>query len=1559
MATNTDIDSILAKYSDAPSEDVGTLDVQNAPDIDGILAKYSQQDNAPVEEPMTQGGISVGELLDKYRQPEAEQPAPPSPSLTAIRKGDLSPTDALVRTPPTPPPAPPTLAGGGVPPSSPTTSVTDYKNKLRARLQADPNDEQARRRWDDLLKRESGIMESAIDVGRWEGAADLGESAYKMAKAPLSGLTMGLSDIALGAEERALGLEGVGAADTTAEMIGMAGLTMLGGLATGSVMQRGLAQAPGISKLAGNPVLQRMAIRSANGAIMGTTRAVSNLATNDNYTAKQAAGDIAQNIFSSAVSVLPEAFAGSQKIINGIAQVVTDFVVDLGIDSMRGRLKDQTFGEWFVQEELMNLIPSLVGASADMTNKNFSAEYKVNQRRFKDSIKNLRSKGVDAPTSKQRAEAQVAVDRKLEQMKPVDEKTPKAEIPDEVNFNKANDWESDFLFHLTTPRNAARIRAEGLNPSERSGKLFLLEELDDSSRAMFDEAERMRVINDPNADILRDGEVPEVIAVHRSDVGELTEDPRLPGYGAFTTTKAIPPDRIYAESTDLKSLVRNKTIKEQPYQAVRKVAKADGIDVSDNPTRTEMAERIARQNATTPPPSPMVDDPTRVNAEFVRDVVSDPKKGRIGNFITKWFGTPTSKATEIAMEQKESDVRSAMYEAELDNQQLKQTIKQVYGKTPKVDDILQINKVLSGDADAETLPPEIRPLVATMRARVDGLSRQIKDMVVGRITAKIGERGDLLLEKGWTPEDAIKRAAKDSGDVKISKIESDQDALVEFVASNLRAGKDMDEATSRLMAQDILAQQARSGKMGEIEAVWRQAKTIEDNIGSYLNRSYRAFDDPKYAQKVITDNPELVARVANKFMDEAERGGAAISREEAVKQVEAMLVNVDGHPIDALMGKKTSASDLGIMMQRKLDDVDIQKLFGRYDDPSINYLRSVSKMASFIASTKMEKAIIENGLGEGMISVKEQGDQVYKVNLGGKEFYADKPTADAFNEFQDSGHSFQNAKRLVAAVKWSKTIGSIPGQIRNFMANPKLLIRQGILDPRRLMRTIGALTTNRSQFDARIKEWYDTGMIGEGVRSGELREMIQWITKNDVDISDITPTRNPKTGKIDPVVVGKKIPRTIANALAKSWELGDSIFKVTAYEAEKERYRAANPDWTDAQVKERAMEIAKQTLPTYSRSPKIVELIRKNPFVGTFPSFAAEIIRTEVNTAKLAWSEINDANPAIRAIGKRRAAGAVLNHALSLAVPAIANMMFGGVSKEEEEDARRTIVPPWSKNSSLAWLSKGDEWSWMDLSFSDPMAIIHNPIRGAYRAIKDAAKEPKTADKLSKGTLNAIGEFAKELGSPFIATDIVTKRVAQAYSNADEFGRPIYNTEAPASEQAAMAAWHILKETVPATFTQLNRVYKGATDQMSRSGRKYDLKDELMSLGGVRVNRMSPTQALMFSSYNHKKRWETIRQNYSSDVANRAASQGDLQSGMNTYQNSFDNWTSEFKKDLDAFRRMGVSEYDIRKRIDDMRLPKDVRRYIIQGGGRKPVPDMKFLPAQRRAELRALERNRQ
>ena len=179
------------------------------------------------------------------------------------------------------------------------------------------------------------------------------------------------------------------------------------------------------------------------------------------------------------------------------------------------------------------------------------------------------------------------------------------------------------------------------------------------------------------------------------------------------------------------------------------------------------------------------------------------------------------------------------------------------------------------------IPPDVKAAIYAMRQKIDSLSKQYLDALGRQIN-------DLVA-----------------------------------VAKRLPEGGEQDAA---------LAQAAEKGELYKI---------IKENIGAYVHRSYRAFDDEKWKQKVpvrVLNNARKF--IARKLRDADENLSEDEANRKASIQINTMLTKgtaYDSMPEFLIREPLLGAKDLSILVEKKNIAKPIRELLGEYKDPRINF----------------------------------------------------------------------------------------------------------------------------------------------------------------------------------------------------------------------------------------------------------------------------------------------------------------------------------------------------------------------------------------------------------------------------------------------------------------------------------------------------------------------------------------------------------------------------------------------------------------------------------------------
>jgi hypothetical protein len=758
---------------------------------------------------------------------------------------------------------------------------------------------------------------------------------------------------------------------------------------------------------------------------------------------------------------------------------------------------------------------------------------------------------------------------------------------------------------------------------------------------------------------------------------------------------------------------------------------------------------------------------------------------------------------------------------------------------------------------------------------------------------------------------------------------------------------DVAEAISE-MTQHITALSSALKAAGILEP--GLGATIDANLGIYLHRSYEIFDDPKFKdairknEKVMSDAQSLIrrqieSRNADKLIALAAEEGGILPRAEALKQsrgtakqeevdrvIEKLLaVGEESLGGVILKGRIPGQMDLSILDSRGNISPEIQALWGRYEDPTINYAKTALKITTLLENNAFLGDLRALGLKEGWL---HQGDEDHppgylKISSDNNRslapiagLYGNRDLVEALYAMYPPNGIAENYEwvrffsKLTGVSMASKTVLSAAAHVRNFAGNFLNLAASGnlgindILDGKRYKKalnlTIRSTFSNMSaqQFKDTIKELTELGVLNESLTSGLLKDLIgtKRVAGNALAFSDAI------TNKImsKPAAFGN----WIWDMAQKSYGSGDEFFKVVIYLSELEKYRKAMPEWSEQQLKENAAKIAREVHWTYSLSPVAVGKIKQFPFVAPFITFTTEVIRTTRNTMALAYNEIKEGNRTgnkeLAAIGWKRVRGmSIAAFAPSVAAGAMAAM--AGISGEDDDDLRR-FLPDWQKNSQLLVFKNSDgKVSFIDVSYLDPYEYWKRPVTAFLRALA-APDDSSAMERITEGAVQA----GAQLINPFASEQILSGALLDLARNQKQNGQEVWNPEDTGMRVAAKVGDHLWNAFEPGTLTSGGRVLDAALGNVSDSGRSFGLFNELASVGlGQRISELDVTQALGFKTSQANRALRDASSLFTREFSSKGTrSEEEIMDAYARANDATFEITKAFREDVDAAMRL-------------------------------------------------------
>lgn len=714
---------------------------------------------------------------------------------------------------------------------------------------------------------------------------------------------------------------------------------------------------------------------------------------------------------------------------------------------------------------------------------------------------------------------------------------------------------------------------------------------------------------------------------------------------------------------------------------------------------------------------------------------------------------------------------------------------------------------------------------------------------------------------------------------------------------------------------------------------------ILGNVGKYLNRSYKAFDDSKWFEKIPT---AVIDDARTYLIKQYKKDGNTAEEAQQKAQVTMNEMVKTGTAYDSLGSfiaeSKLGSKDLSTLIPRKDIAPEIRALLGEYADPRINYAKSVSKMSAMIANDKLLSTIRDMGINN-FIFEKDNRPPNATVQLAGEasEVYAPlngmwttPEIKEAFEDAMGTGGGegwLDTAIKINGFIKYGKTVLSPTTAMRNVMSSYFFTVANGHFNQKYMKQAVaafnaqvkGKVTDGESDY---MKRLIKLGVVYDSANAGEMVKMM-----TDVKVSQML---EGKSGAAFDSL------RWLTDKATGFYRFGDDFWKIVGFENEKAALIRTGMKEADAEVL--AAERIQDTYPTYSRVGKAGVWLSRFPLAGTFVSFPAEIVRTTGNMMKLAASEIKSDNPKIRAMGARRIVGITISSGGMFALSALSAAMFGVT--DDEEEALRDMTADWQKNSTFIYAGRDSDGNlrYFDMSFLDPYGYWKRPIEAMMR--------DQPVDK-------AIASSLSDMVSPFLGADITAGKILEVLSNKKQSGGQIYKENDTAIRKGADIAGHLALGLAPGAVNNAWRIGMAAGDVKRSTGKPYSLSDEMLALAGFRSSTFDPKVSLYYRTFDFNGSIAEARKELSGVLRDpNKVSDGEIKSAKERAKTKQEQAFKQMSRLIKAAQTGGAS----RPQVVQILLLAGISKHNVGFLLREQVPpvnlsDRSFESAMKRAQL--------
>ena len=698
------------------------------------------------------------------------------------------------------------------------------------------------------------------------------------------------------------------------------------------------------------------------------------------------------------------------------------------------------------------------------------------------------------------------------------------------------------------------------------------------------------------------------------------------------------------------------------------------------------------------------------------------------------------------------------------------------------------------------------------------------------------------------------------------------------------------------------------------EVVKALNNVLTKDVKNYMVKSFKTFTNPNYTpdKKVFDNAVNWLAR--NVVAKNKEHKRAALKeyggnmKRYAEDVANKILVSGRGEGRNPLQMLKFIGQK--IMLQGKykflrtgeeLPDA-IRKLLGEENNLKAAIMFTTTDAVAALAQKRAADFIAQSGLKNGWLFADEataitkypNAQQIMDLPLLGNQMKTNLINLWTSPEYvqmlKGSGGGFHSKVlanfyknwilRPKAMVQAGKTVWSPQTQVRNVTAGTLFATMSGHIGHnaslgdsiRLVLRDIykSGRITDEAAFNTHVEKLIKLGVWDENVVASELRAVF-----NDIKAGTI---------KTEEEMIEHLLKKTsITEKAARLYAGGDNVWKSYGFEFDKSmlsqglksvddveawfRHMGANfnrndlitqvPKSLDEGLDEAAAYLIRNSYPTYSKVPPIIQNIRKWP-IGNFVSFPAEIIRTVPTNISMALKMASHPNAAIRQMGLRRLMGTFLaTYGIGKGVMETAYYLTG--TTEAQMDAwKRSVGAPWDKNRNIIPITsfKNGEASAVNFSYFTPYDLFDTVIQSAMNKAYAQKLNPQETNNYIMQQVFATDGPVWELLSPFISEPIGFERFYDVTIRGGKTaeGFRIYTDSDLEQDLGAViqkSLYHIIDGVKPGILSSAEKLKMAIETDLTRSGKEVNLKDELLALlTGTRIIRIDAKKDIQFMASN-------------------------------------------------------------------------------------------------------------
>ena len=699
----------------------------------------------------------------------------------------------------------------------------------------------------------------------------------------------------------------------------------------------------------------------------------------------------------------------------------------------------------------------------------------------------------------------------------------------------------------------------------------------------------------------------------------------------------------------------------------------------------------------------------------------------------------------------------------------------------------------------------------------------------------------------------------------------------------------------------------------EADELAKDLATVEiNNIGKYLVRSFQTFRNPEYVPDEQVLNKAVDYLVNNVIKKNINLRESARNTFPKLKPEQAYVESAKMHAEDILRTGKAEGKaplkqlkEIGtrILQNDKFKFLktgeelpnEIKNLLGPERNLKASVAYTTSEAISSMANKKAADYISQSGLRNGWLfnsledatnagfigaqqikSVPRLG--IMKSNLLNK--WASPEYVESFAGMGGTLDKlvqmafYRHALQAKVGVQIGKTLYSPQTQVRNVTSASFFSLMNGhvggkasVTDAMRIVaRDIfkaGGNKIDEVDFNNYVEKLVRLGVWDENVVASEMKSVLSQIKDGSINTTDALFDKLMKMAPTD------KVARLYAGGdnLWKGYgfEYGKSQLSMALKNLDevKEWFRYMGKEFQpvnqitgvkktfDDAIEEASAYLLRNTYPTYSKVPPVIQELRKLP-LGNFISFPAEILRTGANIISTGLKEsAHPTNRAIQQMGIRRLTGAFMtSYAVGKGFTELSQFLTN--STDSQWNAyKRSSAASWDATSNLLAVKgwKNGESAAINFSYFSPYDSLYQPLDAALAQAQKQNLNPQETEQFVMNLMFGENGPVLKFLEPFISEPLGFDRFIDVTTRngKKDGGGSVYTQSDDLGDKFIKSLTYVLDGVKPGIITSGQKIGDALSKDLTKGGKPVNLSDELLALfTGTRIIRIDVKKDLRY-----------------------------------------------------------------------------------------------------------------